>query len=142
MVKEVCNLPRKYHSYFSDSSFVPYSLSCSTVFLVLNFTLQICSVGCCLTHNLCTQQNGSELLYSLVLILVYKHFYFLNKISKWLHKRWTLDLLVLSLKPQATRDAAKYSILSTSSINLVSLFIFPSTLCSHTALFFNPSFPK
>lgn len=98
--------------------------------------LQICLVGCRPTLNLYAQQNLNKFLYSLILILLYRHFWFLNKISRWLIKNGHWVLLVLSLKPQETGDVGQ-------TFNF-QCFIYKfgqssdcfSTLCSHPKLFY------
>lgn len=69
--------------------------------------LQICSEGCCATLNFYAQQNLNELLCSLVLILVYCHFCFLTKISRWLTKDGQGGSRGLPLKPQEIGDVSQ-----------------------------------
>lgn len=107
MVTEVRNLGKIKIIFLIVIFILIFSLKVQKISLMLYSTLQICSLGCCPTLNFYAQQNWNEFFYSLVLILVYRHFCFLNKISWWLTKDEHQGLLVLSLKPQETGDAGQ-----------------------------------
>ena len=128
---------KKDHNHFSDSSFhalfsfpkykrVPWCLILFYRFVLL----AVAQPSICMLNKI--QKNFS----TLVLILVYRHFCFVNKISRWLTKDGHQGLLVLFLKPQKLEMSVRHSIFSASYIRLANLLITSSTLQSSKLIFY------